>query len=138
MPSTFPKVRYADPLFFILGFVPMARTNKSVRQNLWRRFNERTGRDPTDEELCAMIDLCDSFREVCSNLIERYGAFADSPAKTMIEPQIRYYSHLVSGLSWIASTIVNIHESTHNVTGIGASRRRSDKRSVTNSRRTPG
>jgi hypothetical protein len=111
----------------------MARTNLAVKQQLWKRFRARTGRQPNNDELLAMIDLCDAMRETCELMVARYAKIPPGPMMKLIEPQLAYYRHLTSGLVWIASCIVNIHESKTNVLGIGNSRRRSDKRSNPNS-----
>jgi hypothetical protein len=112
----------------------MARTNKAVKIGFYRRFKARTGRDPTNDELSTLVDLLDAFREVCETTLETYREIPDGPARNMIAPTVLYWSHLRSGLLWIASCVVRVYESNSDVIGICNSRRRGDKRSGANSR----
>jgi hypothetical protein len=109
----------------------MARTNKSIRSALHKRFKARTGRTPTTDELQAMIDLVDSFTDLCSEMLLRLKALLTPETAPLINPQIAYYRHLKSGLLWIASCAVTMKENRNGADiGVGLSKRRSDKRSV--------
>jgi hypothetical protein len=113
----------------------MARTNKTVRQAIFRKIKARIGRVPTDDELVMLVDLLDAYAEICREQSQRWKEVAARVPSAMLQGNQTYYSHLVAGFQWAASTLVNIIEAKSGKPGINHSRRRSDQRSAPDSRR---
>ena len=104
----------------------MARTNKTVRQAVFKRIRARIGRNPTDSELLMLVDLLDAYTELCREQSQRWKAIQEKVPGSMMAGNQAYYSHLVAGFRWAASTLINVVKAHGKDVGANNSRRRSD------------